>query len=121
MRDRFLDYLRGQGAYIMDNGLHADYLGMLVGNAKELMQHRQRYPKISLHVIVRDTPDIFMLPGGHLICGQGLIPWTKEDSVLLGVIYHELSHLDRGHYLLPLKQSKERKQKILTEWTHITV
>jgi predicted Zn-dependent protease len=110
--EKFLEQLREDGAYIVDKGLHADYLGMQIEAAKEKMKHSERYPKISLHIIVRDTFDIYMLPGGHMICGQGLIPWTREDPVLLGVLYHELSHLDRGHLLLPLKEAKSRNQPI---------
>jgi predicted Zn-dependent protease len=57
-------------------------------------------------VIETDSADAYSIPGGHLLLTRGLLDTCGSEAALVGVLAHELSHLDREHQLIPLKQSQ---------------
>lgn len=82
------------------------YLDQLVAVIQPLMRNAQRYRKIRVGIIPSDQADAYSIPGGDLLFTRGLLETAGSEAGLIGVVAHELSHLDRGHQLLPLKQSK---------------
>lgn len=82
------------------------YLTELVGRVRPLMTNARRYARIDIALVQTDSIDAYSVPGGHLLFTNGLMKNVESEAELVGVIGHELSHLDRGHQLLQLKQAK---------------
>jgi predicted Zn-dependent protease len=40
------------------------------------------------------------------------LPFAENEAALVGIVGHELSHLDRGHLLLPLKRARVVERSI---------
>lgn len=55
------------------------------------------YEKIKVHVIQTDEINAFALPDGHLVLNSQLIIEAKNQEELLGVISHELAHIQLDH------------------------
>lgn len=100
--------LRSQGTQIAraPGDATVRYLTELVERIRPLMTNAKRYPRIDIALVHSDTIDAYSVPGGHLLFTKGLMKNAESEAELVGVIGHELSHLDRGHQLLPLKQAK---------------
>jgi predicted Zn-dependent protease len=123
--DISIDDERRLGAQILEAGLAAlkreriavdakgrdvEYIQSLVETVSPFMTNRDRYPKIRVLVARSSRCDARSCPGGTLIFFEGLLAAAKSEAALIGVVGHELSHLDRGHQLLPLKRMKLMEQ-----------
>lgn len=91
-------------------GEDIDYLEKLVTLARSKMEHGERYEQIQLAIIDYAVEDAYSIPGGHLYFTRGLLDNIESEAALMAVICHELSHLDRGHQLLGLRQLKQNRQ-----------
>jgi predicted Zn-dependent protease len=98
--------VRSQNKTLTRVGKDIEYVAQLVRELQPLMRNSKRYPRIDIAIVDSDAIDAYSIPGGHLLFTHGLINDLQSEAELVGVICHELSHLDRGHQLLPLKQSK---------------
>ncbi len=99
-------FVRSQNKTLTRVGKEIKYLAQLVSDLRPNMTNAKRYPSIDIAIIDSDAIDAYSIPGGHLLFTNGLINDVQSEAELVGVICHELSHMDRGHQLLPLKQSK---------------
>ncbi|MEC8554580.1 MAG: M48 family metalloprotease [Planctomycetota bacterium] len=52
------------------------------------------------------------MPGGTILFSRGLLETAKSEAAVVGVLAHELSHLDRQHQLLGLRRQKQVQQKL---------
>lgn len=98
--------LRSQNLTLSRQGEDVKYLAALVMDVRPHMTNAARYPKIDVALVSSEETDAYSVPGGHLIFTRGLLKSAYSEAELVGVIAHELSHLDRGHQLVALKQSK---------------
>jgi predicted Zn-dependent protease len=108
--NQFSEFAKERGIKIVTTGKNVDYLRDLVAMVHPLMKNADRYPKIDIRVVSTSESDAYSIPGGHLIFTTGLLDSAQSEAALIGVVGHELSHLDRGHQLLTLKQSKALNQ-----------
>ncbi len=102
--------LKGKNQKIIRSGEDVAYLKALVKDVQPQMTNAARYKQMDVAVVETDEVDAYSIPGGHLIFTRGLLENVTSEAELVGVIAHELSHLDRGHQLLTLKQSKSQPQ-----------
>jgi predicted Zn-dependent protease len=98
--------LRSQNVTITRKGDDVPYLTRLIDAIRPHMSNAARYPKIDVGLVQTDSVDAYSIPGGHLLFTTGLMQNVQSEAELVGVIAHELSHLDRGHQLLQLRQLK---------------
>ncbi len=98
--------LKSRDLGLIRRGTEVDYLQALVQTIRPLMTNAKRYNRIDVVLTEGDDIDAYSIPGGHLVFTGGLLRDVQSEAELIGVVAHELSHLDRGHQLLPLKQSK---------------
>lgn len=98
--------IRSQNQTITRDSNEVKYLSKLVSDLRPNMTNAKRYPIIDVALVTTESIDAYSIPGGHLLFTTGLMNNVQSEAELVGVICHELSHLDRGHQLLPLKQSK---------------
>lgn len=112
--DGYEKQLLSEQKTIERRGRDVEYLDQLVAIIRPRMKHAVRYKRIRVGVVPTDQPDAYSIPGGDLLFTRGLLETAGSEAALVGVIAHELSHLDRGHQLLPLKQAKLTAQP--TDW-----
>jgi len=87
-------------------GRDVEYLQSLVATLQPLMRNNQRYKSIQVLIARSPRIDARSYPGGTLIFFDGLLDLVPNEAALVGIVGHELSHLDRGHQLLPIKRMK---------------
>jgi predicted Zn-dependent protease len=81
-----------------------------VEEIRPLMTQADRYRRITVYVADSPRCDARSLPGGTLVFFRGLLDGAESEAALVGVVGHELSHLDRGHLLVRLRRMKLAEQ-----------
>ena len=78
-------------------------------------------PNITYYFFIVDTKDInaFALPGGFVFVNRGLIESADNESELVGVLAHEIGHIERKHGVKQLE--KVQKAKIGLTATNIAL
>jgi Zn-dependent protease with chaperone function len=106
----YLEHLRRQGVSVVRRGEDVAYLRQLVQVVQSRMRNRDRYPK--LRVILADSPitEANCFPGGTLVFCRGILDYAGSEAALVGVIGHELSHIDHGHQLHLMRRMKMAEQ-----------
>lgn len=99
-------HLASKRAALVERGRDVEYLQKLAGLIQPQMQQAQRYRKLKVAVANLDIPEAYCLPGGRVFVTQGMLQACTCEAALMGVLGHELSHLDRGHLLRRMKQWK---------------
>jgi predicted Zn-dependent protease len=110
--DAFLAQLKEQGLRVVRKGKDVDYLRQLVETNRPFMQSPKRYEKITIYVVDSPRVDARAFPGGTIFFFKGLLSFAGNEAALVGIVGHELSHLDRGHLLLPLKRARVAQRSI---------
>jgi predicted Zn-dependent protease len=108
----FKQQLTGQRISLSDKNRDAKYLLELANRVKPLMTHHQRYSKLRVYVVESPDIDARSIPGGILVFYRGLLEGAESEAALIGIVGHELSHLDRKHQLKPLQQQILARQKL---------
>ena len=98
--------LKESGIKVETAGRDIDYLNSLVATLKPFMKHKDRYESIQVMVARSPRIDARSCPGGTLVFYDGLLAAAGSEAALVGIVGHELSHLDRGHQLLPIRRMK---------------
>jgi predicted Zn-dependent protease len=93
-------------------GKDVTYVQQLLKRLKPQMQNGGRYARFEVSCIESDSSDAFSIPGGRILVTKGLLTRAPSEAAVVGVLAHELSHLDRGHQLIPLKQSQLARQPL---------
>ena len=101
----FAKYLNSQRVKITDKGKDVVYLRQLIETLHPLMTNKNRYD--SIKVFVADSPltDARSFPGGKVVVYRGLLKFVANEAALVGILGHELSHIDRQHQLEQFKNS----------------
>lgn len=106
MVEAYRGELKRRRLRVLDRGEDVEYLTALVNTLRPYLQNAERYRDIDVFVIDSPLTDARSFPGGTLFFYRGLLDFAESEAALAGVVGHELSHLDRGHQLILLKQSK---------------
>jgi beta-barrel assembly-enhancing protease len=70
---------------------------------------------LKVHIIQKDEINAFALPDGHLVVYTGLIESSKNEQALIGVLGHEIAHIQNNHVMKKL--SKEIGLSVLLSLT----
>ena len=103
--------VRGRRTSIVYRGADVDYLKQLAARIHPLMDNEKRYKQFKIGIMQTDQVDAFSIPGGTILFSRGLLEAAKSEAAVVGVLAHELSHLDRQHQLLGLRRQKQAQQK----------
>lgn len=101
-----LQALKEAGISVESKGRDVEYLESLVATLQPQMRNKDRYKSIQVMVARSPKIDARSCPGGTLIFYEGLLDNAGSEAALAVIVGHELSHLDRGHQLLPIKRMK---------------
>ena len=108
----FLADVRRQKLKVLDRGRNVEYLRDLVNAIRPFMANKDRYGTIKLYVVDSPQIDARSFPGGTLVFFRGLLDFAGSEAALVGIVGHELSHLDHGHQLAPLRRMKLFEQSV---------
>lgn len=101
-----LQSLKESGITVGTTGRDVEYLQSLVATLQPYMRNKDRYDGIQVLVARSPRIDARSCPGGTLIFFEGLLDGAGSEAALVGIVGHELSHLDHGHQLLPIRRMK---------------
>ncbi|KFF15356.1 M48 family metallopeptidase [Flavobacterium hydatis] len=59
---------------------------------------------LKVHIIQKDEVNAFALPDGHLVVYSGLIEASKNEQALIGVLGHEIAHIENDHVMKKLSK-----------------
>jgi beta-barrel assembly-enhancing protease len=110
MVDAYLQRMKAKGVYPLTSGRDVKYLQGLAKVVKPLMKNGNRYSSIRIVVLKTREFEARSFPGGTLAFSQGLLDRVESEATVIAIVAHELSHLDRGHQLLPIRRMKLMKQ-----------
>lgn len=108
--DAHLQALRQQGLSVVNGGREHAYVSRLVELIRPRMEHAARYARIRVYIIETNAVDARSFPGGTLFFTHGMLETAGSEAALVGVVGHELSHLDHGHQLLHVRRLKLAQQ-----------
>jgi len=62
-------------------------------------------PELTFHFAVIDTPDVnaYACPGGYILLTHGLVKLLSNEAELVGVLAHEIAHVNERHVVKKLK------------------
>ena len=103
---QYLAELRRRGIKVINRGDEVAYLQKLIAQIHPKMENAARYRKINVYIADSNETDARSFPGGNLIFYRGMLDFAQNEAALVGVIGHELSHLDHGHQLYDAKRMK---------------
>jgi predicted Zn-dependent protease len=108
----FLARLKGRQIAVVSRGKDVQYLYDLVKTVRPMLAHGDRYPTITIYLAESADCDARSLPGGTLVFFRGLLDMAHSEAALIGIVGHELSHLDRGHLLARARRVKLAEQRL---------
>jgi len=106
----FLDGLRQRGLHVVSRGRDVQYMQRLLQTVRPFMRNARRYRHITVWVVDSDETDARCFPGGTIVVFRGLLDFARSEAALVGVLAHELSHLDHAHQLQNLRAMKLAQQ-----------
>jgi predicted Zn-dependent protease len=110
--EQSLEQLRQQGITVTDRGKEVKYLRALTAQLRPLMQNADRYRTIEVWVFDSEVTDARSFLGGWIIVSSGLLDFAESEAAIVGVLAHELAHIDRGHQLGLLRRWKLAEQTL---------
>ncbi|MBC8351846.1 MAG: M48 family metalloprotease [Planctomycetes bacterium] len=102
----YLAEVRRNGTKVLTRGKDVEYLRQLIAEVHPKMENAKRYKAIRVYLADSSETDARSFPGGTLILYRGMLEFAENEAALVGVIGHELSHLDHGHQLYDAKRMK---------------
>ena len=108
----YRSYLQSQKIQLISQGRDVTYLRKLVAKLRPAMQNHRRYLSIRVYVARSSITDARSFPGGQIIVYRGLLEFVENEAALVGILGHELSHIDRQHQLEQIRNSRLAEDKI---------
>ncbi len=97
---------------IYDDSITSTLDSLLLPLCKENFIERD---SLKVHIIEKDEINAFAMPDGHLVVYTGLVEASKTEEALLGVLGHEIAHIEGNHVMKKL--SKEIGFSVLLSLT----
>jgi len=110
--EAYLRSLKREGIRVVNRGRDVAYLRKLVEAIRPQMRNADRYERIRVYLADDPRTDARAFPGGTLVFFRGMLEFAESEAALVGVIGHELSHLDRGHQLHHLRRMKLARESL---------
>lgn len=102
--------LKRQQVAVVTRGRDVEYLRALVETICPMMTNAKRYRRVTIYLAESPRCDARSFPGGHLVFFRGLLDAAESEAALIGMVGHELAHLDRGHVLSRARRVKLAEQ-----------
>jgi beta-barrel assembly-enhancing protease len=108
----FLESMRRQKIGVVSRGKDVQYLRDLVETIRPKMTDGKRYRNIRVYLVQSSECEARTFAGGTIMFFRGLLELGGSEAAVVGIVGHELSHLDRGHVLKRARRIKLAQQAI---------
>lgn len=99
--DMIWDQIKTTENIILDDSITSALDKLLIPLCKENGIVRD---SLKVHIIQKDEVNAFALPDGHLVVYSGLIEASKNEQALIGVLGHEIAHIEKDHVMKKLSK-----------------
>lgn len=110
--EAFLAELKRRKIAVLSRGREVDYLRELVAVLQPFMRNAERYKSITVYLADAPYIEAKSFPGGTIVVFRGMLGAAGSEAALVGVLGHELSHLDHGHQLFALRRSRLMQEAV---------
>ena len=108
----YRSYLQSQKIQLISQGRDVTYLRKLVAKLRPARHNHRRYFSIRVYLARSSITDARAFPGGQIIVYRGLLEFVENEAALVGILGHELSHIDRQHQLEQIRNSRLAENKL---------
>ena len=91
----FLAGMKQRRINVVSRAKDVQYLRDLVETIRPLMTNGKRYPKIHIYLVQSSDCEARTFPGGTIVFFRGLLEVGGSEAAVVGIVGHELAHLDR--------------------------
>ncbi len=106
----FTRKLKAKKISLLTRGGDHRYVSLLVEALHPLMKNAKRYRAIRVYVADSEQTDAQAFPGGRVVVSTGMLEFAESEAALVGVLAHELAHIDHGHQLEQLRSMLAAQQ-----------
>jgi predicted Zn-dependent protease len=104
--EAFLKQLKADKVEVVAKGKEVKYLERLLATLRPQMKNASRYRIFTVYLAEAPHTDARCFPGGTVLVFRGLLDFAESEAALIGILGHELAHIDRGHQTMQLKRMK---------------
>jgi predicted Zn-dependent protease len=108
--EQYRQLLRQQGVSLSNRGRDVVYLRALAAELRGQLRQPDRYGNPEIWVADAEWTDARCFPGGWIVVSRGLLEFAQTEAAVVGVLAHEMAHLDRGHTLALPRRIKLAEQ-----------
>lgn len=108
----YLAALKDAKIRVVSRGRDVAYVRKLAETVRPLMTNVDACPPLTIYLA--DTPmfEARAFSDGTLVFSRGLLDMAESEAALIGLVGHELSHLDRRHLITRLRRMKLAQAKL---------
>ncbi len=102
----YFDGLKAAQVRVLSRGRDVEYLRKLAETVRPLMTNARSCPPLKIYLIDAPWFEARSFPEGTLVFSRGMLDMAGSEAALVGMIGHELSHLDHQHHGVRLRRMK---------------
>lgn len=102
----YFERIRAAKVRVLNRGRDVEYLRKLAESIRPRMANARSCPPLKVCLIDAEWFEARSFPDGMLVFSRGLLDMAGSEAALVGMIGHELSHLDHRHHSIRLRRMK---------------
>lgn len=102
----YFDGLKAAQVRVLSRGRDVEYLRKLAETVHPRMTDAGDCPPLKIYLIDAPWFEARSFPEGTLVFSRGMLEMAGSEAAVVGMIGHELSHLDHQHHSLRLRRMK---------------